>query len=287
MSNDELEALRADALENNQAFSKARLRRELRMKPAPGATPIKTVRNKFGTQCPIYRVADCVPMRAAPNRQKEPSEKQKENQREFGRRAYLRSRAGRAGETAKAWLSADALFLDTETTGLGPEDEIVEIAIVDAAGTVLLESLCRPTVPVSEGAYRVHGIGTVDLSGAPAWPELAETVKSLLADRPIVVFNAGFDWPILAQTARAHGDTFEAALKDENRCAMRLAADFFGPTNRYGTISLADAADCAGLAFQGRAHSAAGDAVTTAALVSDIANEHDHRIARGSCQRAP
>jgi len=52
----------------------------------------------------------------------------------------------------------------------------------------------------------------------------------------------------------------------DTECAMYRAADAFGATNQYGTISLINAAAAAGVEFQGKAHSAAGDAATTAEL---------------------
>jgi DNA polymerase III epsilon subunit-like protein len=36
------------------------------------------------------------------------------------------------------------IYLDTETTGFGPRAEIVDIAVVSAAGEVVLESLVQP-----------------------------------------------------------------------------------------------------------------------------------------------
>jgi len=51
---------------------------------------------------------------------------------------------------------------------------------------------------------------------------------------------------------------------------MSMAAKKYGSTNRYGTISLINAAHRAGIEFEGRAHSAMGDALTTLALVKEI-----------------
>lgn len=158
------------------------------------------------------------------------------------------------------------VFLDTETTGLGDEAQLVEIAIVDAAGVVLFESYCSPTVAVEAEAQAVHGIGQVTLADAPSWPEIAETVRSALEGRTVVIFNAAFDTRILRQTGAAHGfqPGWMATLKTE--CAMMRAAQLYGATNKYGTISLTNATARAGIEFQGRVHSAAGDATTTAAL---------------------
>ncbi|WP_192497220.1 3'-5' exonuclease [Halospina sp. K52047b] len=278
MSDNALEEARAEAIEQDRAYSRARLKRELRMKPAPNAEPISHVRNAFKTLCSIYRVADCVPMKAASQKQSEPSAKQIENRRRFAQKAYLTSRSGKAGTRVSEWMEADPVFLDTETTGLDHHDEIVEIAITDASGSVLFESYCRPTVPVSEGAFDVHGIGAEVLEQAPSWLEISDQVKAVLQDKLVVIFNAGFDVPIIRQTQRANGDDDEFPI--HSRCAMYAAADFLGPTNKYGTISLVNAAAAAGVEFQGKAHSAAGDAATTAGLIAKIAMVHEEKLTK-------
>ncbi|BCC80200.1 MULTISPECIES: 3'-5' exonuclease [Bacillus] len=50
------------------------------------------------------------------------------------------------------------LVLDTQTTGLGETDEIVEIAVTDLDGKTLLNTLVKPTVPISDDATMIHGI---------------------------------------------------------------------------------------------------------------------------------
>lgn len=163
-------------------------------------------------------------------------------------------------------MMTEYVFLDTETTGLDDDAQVVEIAIVDDTGAVLFESLVRPTVPVEPGAQAVHGIGPEKLASAPAWPEIAGRVRAALDGKTVVIFNSDFDTRILAQTAAAHGDPADWVRELDTRCAMYRAADVYGATNQYGTISLVNAAYRAGIQFQGRAHSAAGDAATTAAL---------------------
>jgi len=166
------------------------------------------------------------------------------------------------------------VFLDTETTGLNSDAEIVEIAIVDGSGNVIFESYCRPTVPVDPGAEAIHGIGSDNLATAPAWPAIAEQVKTALAGKKVVIFNSAFDTRILRATAAAHGDPadwLDALVTD---CAMYRAASIYGATNRYGTISLVNAAARAGVEFQGKAHTAAGDAMTTA-LLWEAMNERE------------
>ncbi len=63
MNNDELATRRAQAIAEDRCFSKGRLRDEFRMKPAPGAEPVKWYKNTYGGRFAVYRIADCVPMR--------------------------------------------------------------------------------------------------------------------------------------------------------------------------------------------------------------------------------
>jgi len=59
---------------------------------------------------------------------------------------------------ARAWLGVNALILDTETTGLDEHAEIVEIAVIDCTGAVLLDTLVRPAGPIPAEAVEIHGI---------------------------------------------------------------------------------------------------------------------------------
>ncbi len=63
MNNDELATRRAQATAEDRCFSKGRLRDEFRMKPAPGAEPVKWYKNTYGGRFAVYRIVDCVPMR--------------------------------------------------------------------------------------------------------------------------------------------------------------------------------------------------------------------------------
>ena len=85
------------------------------------------------------------------------------------------------------------VFLDTETTGLDDDAQVVEIAIVDDTGAVLFESLVKPTVPVEPEAAAIHGIGPDRLASAPTWPEIAEQVRAALEGKTVVIFNSDFD----------------------------------------------------------------------------------------------
>ncbi|HFL2923295.1 TPA: exonuclease domain-containing protein [Salmonella enterica] len=237
------------------------------MKPAPGAEPVRWYKNGYGSKYGVYRIADCVPLR-----EKQPrTEKQRQAGTRLGLQARMKSERGRAARLAHSWLSQNPVFLDTETTGLDAGAQALEIGLVNVSGDLIYETRLKPTVSIDPAAAAVHGISEAMLADAPAWPDIAQQLQHHIGRRPLVIFNADFDMRILKQTAAAHNDPASWLDCLTVYCAMRLAAGYYGPTNRYGTISLASAASQAGLNWNGRAHSAVADAVMTAGVVRDIA----------------
>ncbi|EBX5888668.1 hypothetical protein DP761_22265 [Salmonella enterica subsp. enterica] len=47
----------------DKCYTRGRLRDEFRMKPAPGAEPVKMYKNPYGGKYGVWRLADCIPMR--------------------------------------------------------------------------------------------------------------------------------------------------------------------------------------------------------------------------------
>jgi len=70
----------------------------------------------------------------------------------------------------------------------------------------------------------------------------------------------------------------------ETDVALYRAAHVFGATNRYGTIFLADAVFEARLCFEGQAHSALGDVLTTLA-VRNLSHELQQITDSGTMRR--
>ena len=112
---------------------------------------------------------------------------------------------------------ASFVVLDTETTGFGCKDVVLQMAfgIFDVDGR-LLSSYNRiwslpPRVTISKRAFKVHKISYRRLrrEGLEAAPQM-RAVRSVLAQLqerglPIVAHNASFDARLLRQTAVAHG----------------------------------------------------------------------------------
>ena len=120
----------------------------------------------------------------------------------------LNERQRRVVAWAHSRISAPAewVILDTETTHL--EGEVIEIAIVDATGCVLLESLVRPLGRVSAQARALHRITDEELAVAPSFAELWPSISHVLSQVSYVItYNAPFDRERLATSAQLAGLT--------------------------------------------------------------------------------
>jgi DNA polymerase III subunit epsilon len=134
-------------------------------------------------------------------------------------------------EQAIAWAhrmvtSPTVVFLDTETTGLGEDAEIVDIAVIDRNGRTLLDTLVRPEGALSAEVVNIHGITETDLIDAPRWPEVYPLLGRILDQHtPVVIYNAPFDSRIINQVNRRHGlPKFNA----DWQCAMQRFAEYAG-----------------------------------------------------------
>jgi DNA polymerase III epsilon subunit-like protein len=165
----------------------------------------------------------------------------------------------------------EALILDTETTGLDANDEVIQVGIIDLDGNVLLNTLVRPTVPVAPEARSVHGITDQKLADAPHFSDLYDTLTGLLVNRCILAYNADFDHRLLEQTCAKYGlPPFEGA---EWGCVMERYADFWGERSQAGhhkPQSLAIACDQQGINVEGH-HEAVKDCQLTLELIKAMA----------------
>ena len=182
-----------------------------------------------------------------------------------------------AVERARTLVAQRPVFLDTETTGLDAAAEVVEICIVDLEGTVLLESLVRPTREIPPDATAIHGITDGMVRGAPTWSELWPDVQGLVSEHHVAIYNADFDVQMMRQSHRAHGLRWQLG-GERLWCVMRLYAAFAGQWNErrgeYRWHKLEVAAARCGLAV-GTAHRARPDALLALAVLQYMAEQRD------------
>jgi DNA polymerase-3 subunit epsilon len=155
------------------------------------------------------------------------------------------------------------VFLDTETTGTGPDDEIIDIAIVDFDGTVLVDQLVNPTMPISAEAREKHGLDSVTLSFQPDMIEIWPAIYPILRDRPILIYNSMFDLRLLRQTtARYNLEMPEVKAHD----VMKVYALYHGEKTRESDINYAAKkleVACETFGIQPGTHRALADAEAT------------------------
>jgi DNA polymerase III subunit epsilon len=162
------------------------------------------------------------------------------------------------------------IYLDTETTGFGPRAEIVDIAVVNAAGEVVLESLVQPNRRIPADATAIHGITNADVKNAPAWCELYEDLLRVLAGRRVIVYNVIFDRQMVNQACDRYSLPAPAA---DWECAMRKYAGFYGNWDAGKRWYRFQKLERAVLAFGAEpgGHRAAADAIACRAVVLGMA----------------
>jgi len=129
-------------------------------------------------------------------------------------------------QTARQAILQKPVYLDTETTGLDRNDEIVEISIIDEDGQVLLESFVKPTQPIPADVIQVHGITDEMVRQAPSWPVLWMRVRSVLFGRLLAIYNADFDLRMMQQTHARHRIPWKENFKSID--IMKLYSDYRG-----------------------------------------------------------
>lgn len=121
------------------------------------------------------------------------------------------------------------VIFDTETTGFESSDEIVQIGVIDQDGKTLLDSLVKPTKPITNSDR--HGITDEMVKDAPTFPEVYDQIKAALSGKLVLAYNSAFDWRMLDQVCDQHGLACVTPLARE--CVMELYATFHGAWSDY------------------------------------------------------
>jgi len=138
-------------------------------------------------------------------------------------------------QEAKAWAQnildnpTQYIILDTETTDL--DGEIIEIAIIDLLGNVLLNQRIKPLGAMSEGAEAIHGISLEMLANEPLFPDVYPRIVEVTKDKTVLIYKASFD------TARLRYDCFRheglEPVKIKSECVMTMYSQFYGEWSDY------------------------------------------------------
>ena len=142
---------------------------------------------------------------------------------------FILAQHDKAIQEARLNLTLSPIYLDTETTGLGDNDQIVEIGILGSDGSTLVSTLVNPTIAIPAAATAVHGITEDMVKDAPTWAELWPQVSAIIGANRVAIYNATYDLRMMYQSCWAHGlkpDRIESAF-----CVMKLYAAYHGQWN--------------------------------------------------------
>jgi DNA polymerase III alpha subunit (gram-positive type) len=147
-------------------------------------------------------------------------------------------------EAAQTLLTApDVVVFDSETTSL--RGRFVQIGILALDGTVLLDTLVNPLVPISDDAQSIHGITDAMVADAPTFAQLEPQLRALLHGKDVVVYNVGFDQSILRGElirlwAVEGANVLEVYTQADAwlnacrwHCAMHLYSEYVGDWSSY------------------------------------------------------
>ena len=135
------------------------------------------------------------------------------------------------------------IFLDTETTGLSPEngDRVIELGCIEMEGRRLtgrnLHFYFNPQRKNHEDAVKIHGLTDEFLADKPLFKHVAEEFIEFVRDAEIIIHNAGFDVGFLNEELRRCGrpkfSTHVAAVTD----TLVMARDQFpGKSNSLDAL---------------------------------------------------
>jgi len=104
------------------------------------------------------------------------------------------------------------IVLDTETTGLEPEEghRIIEIGCVELEGRRptgrTFHQYLQPDRQIDEGAVEVHGITNEMLADKPRFGDIAADFAEFIRGAELVIHNAPFDVGFINHEFKRHGE---------------------------------------------------------------------------------
>jgi len=179
-------------------------------------------------------------------------------------------------QQAKRELASRPVYLDTETTGMGKSDTVIEIAVIDDDQSTLVNTLVRSNKDIPKDAERIHGITKDMTKNAPIWPEVWQEVEAALQGRAVAVYNVGFDLRMIKQTHTQNWLKWKPPTGARFFDVMEIYAQFAGEWDprrkRFRYHSLERAGKQAGISLP-NTHRAHDDCLLTRALLHYLARQ--------------
>lgn len=179
---------------------------------------------------------------------------------------------------------AKYILLDTETTGAGENDRIIQLGymVLDGKKVDVYNDMCSSEVPISYGAMEVHGITPDMIEGKPECRETPAFQALCALNTPeniLIIHNAPFDLGMLSK----EDFTSQMRLIDTLRCARHLFEDEEAHRLQYFRYALGlykiEQAEADALGIEVKAHDAIGDVLVLKLFLSELRKRLQERFA--------
>ncbi len=170
---------------------------------------------------------------------------------------------------------AKYIILDTETTGAGENDRIIQLGYMVLGGKEIevQNEFCSSEVPISYGAMEVHSITPDMIEGKPLCADTQAYKRLLELNSPenyVIIHNAIFDIGMLEK----EGFSLKMKLIDTLRCARHIYADEEAHRLQYFRYKMGlykeEKAEADKLGIEVKAHDAIGDVLTLKLFLSEL-----------------
>lgn len=124
------------------------------------------------------------------------------------------------------------IVLDTETTGLDPDDghKIIEIGCVEIIDRKVTDNAfhkyLNPKREIDVEASKIHGLTASNLSDKPLFEDIYDEFLAYISDSPLVIHNAPFDLSFLKKESsylKSNDNFFENEIIDTLKLARKVS----------------------------------------------------------------
>lgn len=178
---------------------------------------------------------------------------------------------------------AKYILLDTETTGAGEGDRIIQLGymVLDGKNVAVYNDMCSSEIPIGYGAMEVHGITPEMIEGKPPCSETSafQALCELnTPDNVLIIHNAPFDLGMLSK----ENFTSQMRLIDTLRCARHLFDDEESHRLQYFRYALGlykiEQAEADALGIEVKAHDAIGDVLVLKLFLTELRKRLQERF---------
>jgi DNA polymerase III subunit epsilon len=151
-------------------------------------------------------------------------------------------------------------ILDTETTGL-INPEVIELAVVDLSGKMIINQRFRPSTPIEPEATNIHGITNEMLATQPEWKVGNDCLELVIFRQKLLIYNHLFDYQAIQNSYQLHSIPFGGF---SGECVMNWYSQFCGEWNSFRKSYRWQK-------LPGGDHSALGDCIATLEIIKRMA----------------